>query len=148
MAIAYVPITVNPNTRKSRLVKNIPYYLLYSAATIIRAYTMYRPLRVFSTIGLLFAALGGLLGLRFLYFFIIGLAAGAPVGHVQSLILAAVLLIVGVQIGLIGLVADLIGSNRKLLEWTLYRVRRLELDRSDRHSSIDTSQADRPSLDR
>jgi glycosyltransferase involved in cell wall biosynthesis len=147
MAITYVPITVNPNTRKSRLVKNIPYYLLYSAATIIRAYTMYRPLRVFSTIGLLFAALGGLLGVRFLYFFIIGLAEGAPVGHVQSLILAAVLLIVGVQIGLIGLVADLIGFNRKLMEWTLYRVRRLELDRSDNHSSIDASQTDRPSRD-
>jgi hypothetical protein len=147
MAIAYVPITVNPNTRKSRLVKSIPYYLLYSAATIIRAYTMYRPLRVFSTIGLLFAALGGLLGLRFLYFFIIGLAEGAPVGHVQSLILAAVLLIVGAQIALIGLVADLIGFNRKLLEWTLYRVRRLELGRSANHSPIDASQTERPTPD-
>lgn len=148
MAIAYVPIIVNPNTRKSRLVKSIPYYLLNSAATIIRAYTMYRPLRVFSTIGLLFAALGGLLGLRFLYFFIIGLAEGAPVGHVQSLILAAVLLIVGVQIALIGLVADLIGFNRKLMEWTLYRVRRLELKQPDQPNPIDAAQPDRPLPDR
>lgn len=133
MAIAYVPITVNPHTRQSRLVRNIPYYLLHSGATIIRAYTMYRPLRVFSSIGLLFAGLGVLLSLRFLYFFIIGLSAGEPVGHVQSLILAAVLMIVGVQIGLIGLVADLIGFNRKLQEWTLYRVRRLELNRRPNH---------------
>jgi glycosyltransferase involved in cell wall biosynthesis len=141
MAVIYVPITVNPNTRKSRLVKNIPYYLLYSGVTIIRAYTMYRPLRVFSTIGLLFAGLGGLLGLRFLYFFIIGLSTGAPVGHIQSLILAAVLLIVGVQIGLIGLVADLIGFNRRLQENVLYRLKRIDLGEKA------TPPAERPPLD-
>jgi glycosyltransferase involved in cell wall biosynthesis len=143
MAIVYVSITVNPNTRKSRLVKNIPYYLLYSGVTIIRAYTMYRPLRVFSTIGLLFAGLGGLLGLRFLYFFINGLSTSAPVGHVQSLILAAVLLIVGVQIGLIGLVADLISFNRRLHEHTLYRLKRIDLG-DNAKLSVEQSSLDSP----
>jgi glycosyltransferase involved in cell wall biosynthesis len=128
MRIEYIPIAVNANTRKSRLIRNVPHYLLLSAVTIIRAYTMYRPLRVFVGIGAVFAGAGVLLGLRFLYFYLIGLATNSPVGHVQSLILAAVLIIVGVQIGLIGLVADLISFNRKLMERTLYRVRRMELE--------------------
>ena len=85
---------------------------------------MYRPLMVFTLISLIFL-LAGLLGSgRFLYFYVIGQGAG----HVQSLILSAVLLIVGFQIFLIGLVADLIGFNRKVLEEILYRLRRQELD--------------------
>ncbi|HET7377633.1 MAG TPA: glycosyltransferase family 2 protein [Anaerolineae bacterium] len=128
MSIKYIPIETNRETRKSRLVRNVPYYMLQSAITIIRAYAMYRPLRVFLSVGLLFAAVGVLLGARFLYFLVIGLAAGAPVGHVQSLILAAVLLIVGVQIGLIGLVADLIGFNRRLQEKILYRLKRIDFN--------------------
>jgi glycosyltransferase involved in cell wall biosynthesis len=125
--IEFVPITTNPQTRKSRLVKSIPNYLLHSGSTIIRAYTMYRPLRAFVSIGLVFLALGMLLSLRFLYFLAIGLAAGGPVGHVQSLILAAILMIVGVQVCLIGLAADLIGFNRRLNEKMLYRLKRLDL---------------------
>ncbi len=148
MAITYVSITVNPNTRKSRLVKSLPNYLLHSGVTIIRAYTMYRPLRVFSSIGLLFVGIGVLLGLRFLYYFLIGLSTNSPVGHVQSLILAAVLMIVGVQIGLIGLVADLIGFNRKLLEWTLYRVRRLELERPGSRGLTEHRPLDETALER
>jgi hypothetical protein len=85
---------------------------------------MYRPLRVFIGISLIFL-LAGLIGSgRFLYFFSIGKGAG----HVQSLILSAVLLIVGFQIFLIGLVADLIGFNRTVLEEILYRIRRQELN--------------------
>ena len=142
MAIAYVPIAVNANTRKSRLIKSLPHYLINSGATIIRAYTMYRPLRVFTSIGLLFAGVGFLLALRFLYFFLLSAANAEPTGHVQSLILAAVLMIVGVQIGLIGLVADLIGFNRKLLERTLYRVRSFDLAQS-RQKPIADPQSDR-----
>jgi hypothetical protein len=129
MAVAFVPITTNPQARRSRLMRSIPHYLMQSAITIIRAYTMYRPLRVFVGIGALFMAVGVFLGLRFLYFLLIQ-PAGNPAGHVQSLILAAILMIVGAQIGLIGLVADLIGFNRRLMERTLYRVKRLELEQS------------------
>ncbi len=135
--IEFVPITINPQTRKSRLAKSIPHYLLNSGITIIRAYTMYRPLRTFVSIGLFFLILGVLLGLRFLYFFIFG----AALGHVQSLILAAILMIVGVQTCLIGLVADLIGFNRRLHERELYRLKRIEL--SEPAAQIEQLQTDR-----
>ena len=123
-AVAFVPVRVNPQTRPSRLMRSIPHYITHSSSTIVRAYTMYRPLRVFTGLGLLLIAGGLLPGLRFLYFYIIGQGGG----HVQSLILAAVLLIVGFQTLLIGLLADLIGFNRKILEDMRYRVRRLELE--------------------
>ena len=122
MAIVYVPISVNPQTRKSRLMRNIPHYLVNSTATILRAYTMYRPLRVFFFLGGVMIAAGMALGMRFLYYYLSGMGTG----KVQSLILTAVLLIVGFQTCMIGLVADLIAFNRKILEETLYRVRKAE----------------------
>lgn len=123
MAVVFVPIRTNSQTRKSRLIRNIPSFISLSAVTILRFYTMYQPLRVFLTLGgaLLIGAL--ILGLRFLYFY--WLRSGAA-GHVQSLILAAILAIVGFQVCLIGLVAELVRMNRKMLEETLYRVRRME----------------------
>jgi glycosyltransferase involved in cell wall biosynthesis len=123
MAVEYIPVRTNEQTRPSRLMRGIPDYLANSITVILRAYTMYRPLRVFTAFSLIFL-LGGFIGtVRFLYFYIIGEGAG----HVQSLILSAVLLIVGFQVFLIGLVADLIGFNRKVLEEVLYRIRRIEL---------------------
>ncbi|HNS49558.1 MAG TPA: glycosyltransferase family 2 protein [Anaerolineae bacterium] len=124
MAVEYVPVRTNPRTRPSRLIRNTPQYLGQSTATILRTYTFYRPLRVFFAVGALLVIVGVALGLRFLYFFI---TSGGIAGHVQSLILAAILLIVGFQVGLIGLLADLIGFNRRILEEVLYRVRRMEL---------------------
>ena len=84
---------------------------------------MYRPLRVFTLFSMLLLLAGLFVGVRFLYFFIIGSGAG----HIQSLILSAVLMIIGFQTLMIGLVADLIGFNRKILEEVLYRLRRIEL---------------------
>jgi len=127
MAVVYVPIRVNPQTRKSRLMRNIPHYLVNSSVTILRAYTMYRPMRVFFFLGGSMIAAGMALGGRFLYYYI----QGRGTGMVQSLILTAVLLIVGFQTCLIGLVADLIAFNRKILEETLYRVRRMELEKGE-----------------
>ena len=83
---------------------------------------MYRPLRVFTGIGLLVFLSGLTIGIRFLYFFLIGQGNG----HIQSVILAAVLLILGFQVLLIGLIADLIGFNRKIIEEVLFRIRRIE----------------------
>jgi hypothetical protein len=91
--------------------------------TIVRAYSMYRPLRVFTALGALMIVGGILPGVRFLWL----MTHGEPKGHVQSLILAAILLIVGFQVLLIGLLADALSFSRKILEETLYRVRRLEL---------------------
>jgi glycosyltransferase involved in cell wall biosynthesis len=125
--VEYVKIRTNPQTRPSRLIKSIPHYLANSSATIVRSYTMYRPLRVFTLLGSLLL-LGGLaLGGRFIYFYFIGQGSG----HLQSVVLAAVLLIVGFQVLLIGLLADLIGFNRKILEELLYRVRFLEITQKE-----------------
>jgi glycosyltransferase involved in cell wall biosynthesis len=123
MAIAHVPIRSNARTRSSRLFSSVWTYIKASAATIIRIYAMYEPLKVFGTIGLVVFAGGLAVSLRFIYFFLIG----EGLGHVQSLIFSAVMMIVGFQIGLIGLLADVISGNRKLLEDLLYRVRRMEL---------------------
>ena len=116
IAITSVPIRTNPELRESRLFKSIRAYVQRSAGVIIRAYMMYRPLKFFSIIGGIFFLLGALLGVRFL-------AAGAT-GHVQSLILAAVLMLLGAQTFFMGLQADLIAANRKLLEEVQYRLRR------------------------
>jgi len=126
MAIAHVPIRSNPRTRKSRLFSSVWTYIKASAATIIRIYAMYEPLKVFGVIGLAVFGGGLAVSLRFVYFYLVG----EGLGHVQSLIFAAVLLIVGFQIALIGLLADVISGNRKLLEDLLYRVRRMELRQS------------------
>ena len=127
-AVEFVRIGINPQTRPSRLMKSIPHYIRKSGVTILRAYTMYRPLRVFTILGGAMIIAGMLPGVRFLWFFV----AGERVGHIQSLILAAILIIVGFQILLIGLLADLIANNRKLLEETLYRVRKMELAPTDK----------------
>ena len=122
-AVEFVPISINPQTRPSRLMRSIPHYIRKSGVTILRAYAMYRPLRVFTTTGLLLILLGMVPGIRFLWFFLIDRRGG----HVQSLILAAILIIVGFQVLLIGLLADLLAANRKILEEVVYRVRRIEV---------------------
>ena len=129
LAVGHVEIGTNGMLRESRLFKSITGYMKRSAQTIIRMYTMYRPLKVFMTAGVITTFFGVLIGMRYLYFFI----GGNGDGHIQSLILAAVLMIIGVRLGILGLVADLISNNRKILEETLYRVRKIEL--SDSHTS-------------
>lgn len=125
MAVEYVPVRTNPQTRPSRLMRSLPQYLMHSGLTILRTYTLYRALRVFLGLGTIMIAIGVILGLRFVYFFVTG---GGATGHIQSLILAAILLIVGFQVCLIGLIADLIGFNRKILEEILYRMRCMEME--------------------
>ena len=122
--VKFVPIRVNPQTRPSRLMRSIPHYISKSSVTIMRAYAMYRPLTVFTVLGSTFIVLGLIPGVRFLYFYF---WLGERIGHIQSLILCAILLIVGFQILLIGLLADILSSSRKMLEETVYRVRKLEL---------------------
>ncbi len=121
-AIEFVPIRTNAPTRPSRLMNNLPHFLSNSAQTILRAYTLYRPLRVFLAFGVILIFAGLAIGVRFLYFYFQDVRQG--VGHIQSLILAAILLIVGFQTALIGLLADLIGFNRKILEEILYHLRK------------------------
>jgi glycosyltransferase involved in cell wall biosynthesis len=122
-SVAFVRVGTNPQLRPSRLFPSMAKYIQLSGGTILRAYTLYRPLRVFLTLGLLLILLGSIPGLRYLYL----LATGQGVGHVQSLILAAILLVVGFQVVLIGLVADLMSFNHKIVEEVVYRLRKLEL---------------------
>ncbi|HPG40394.1 MAG TPA: glycosyltransferase family 2 protein [bacterium] len=122
LVVSHVPVRVNEQLRESRLFKGNWQYIKRSMSTIVRIYTMYEPLKMFTYIGGTIFLLGTLIGLRFLFYYLF--ISGA--GHIQSLILAAVLLIVGFQIFIIGLLADLIGANRQLIENVLYRVRKME----------------------
>ncbi len=117
--VVSVPIQTNPPHRPSRLMRGVGDYLMHSSVTIVRSYTMYRPLRVFTIIGTVLFLLGAALLIRFLVFFF----QGEGSGHVQSMIVSAVLLISGFQTWLIGLVADLINKNRKILEEILFRIK-------------------------
>jgi hypothetical protein len=112
MAVTSVPIRTNPDLRPSRLIRSLPDYVFRSAVTILRSFATYKPLRLFAGVGLLLCAAGGALGLRYLWLS----ATGEGAGHVQSVILGALLLGMGVLTGLIGIVADLIAVNRRLLE--------------------------------
>jgi glycosyltransferase involved in cell wall biosynthesis len=133
MAIAQIPISPR-ETRPSRLISSDWNYVKRSAATIVRIYAMYEPLKIFSYVGGLFLAAGLFLSARYVYFVWIGEGQG----HVQSVIVAAGLLGMGLTIVLIGLVADIIGSVRRLLEEVLYRQRRLEDQVSSRESGAET----------
>ena len=125
MAIAHVPIVTNARTRESRLFDSLFSYIKRSAATIVRIYAMYEPLKVFSYIGLSLFGVGLLLALRFLYNYFTDVTFGPR--FLQSLIFSAVFMIVGFQVVLIGLLADVISANRKLLEDLVYRVRKIEI---------------------
>jgi hypothetical protein len=124
LVVENIEISTNPELRKSRLFRSIPEYLVRSIATLVRVYTMYRPLKVFMTLGTLLFSAGFLIGIRFLYYYTIRQGAG----HVQSLILMAVMVMLGFQIMLLGLLSDLMAANRRLIENILSKVKRMELD--------------------
>ncbi len=123
IAILDVPIRTNEQLRPSRLIKNIPDYLLKSSLTIIRIFMTYQPFTFFVAPGIVFLIFGILVGLRFLYLFYFTSAGG---GHVQSLILAAILVSVGTFLMITGLLADLISVNRKLLERIDFQIQRIK----------------------
>ncbi|RMF64852.1 MAG: glycosyltransferase family 2 protein [Calditrichaeota bacterium] len=123
IAITHVPVETNETLRESRLFRSIPKYIKRSAATIFRIYTMYEPLKAFSIIGGVVFSGGLLLSLRFVYFYFTGNGGG----HIQSLILSAVLMLIGFQVFMIGLLADLIRGNRQLIEDVQYRVKKIEV---------------------
>jgi glycosyltransferase involved in cell wall biosynthesis len=117
-----ITIRTNKKTRESRLFSSIPNFLRMSISTLIRIYTMYKPLRVFFIVGCIMTVTGLMPIVRFLYFFMIG----AGDGHIQSLLLGSTLLILGFLTLIVGFVADLVSFNRKLMEKLLYRIEKLE----------------------
>lgn len=124
MAVTSVPIRTNAELRPSRLFSSMFGYVKKSMLTIIRAFIMYKPLRFFTLVGLIPIILGMGLGIRFLIYYFEGFGEG----HVQSLILASLLILVGVQTIVVGLQADIIAANRKILEDIQYHVRKLDYD--------------------
>lgn len=124
IAMQSVPIRTNPELRKSRLFSSMFGYVKRSMVTIIRSFLMYQPLKFFSMLGGTIFAIGLVLGIRFLVF----LAMGQGGGHVQSLILTSTLLLIGFQTFVIGLLADTVHANRKILEDIQYRVRKMDYE--------------------
>ena len=122
MAVTSVPIRTNGELRPSRLFNSMFGYIKKSMLTIGRAYMMYRPLAVFTAIASVFAASGVGLGLRY----VVKYAKGKGEGHVQSLILSSMLIIIGVLAGVVGLLADVISGNRKLIQEVQYELRRMD----------------------
>lgn len=128
MAVSSVPVETNEKTRESRLFSSIPKFIERQLTTIIRMYAMYQPLRVFFFIGVTLSIIGIIPIIRFLYFYFTGDGSG----HIQSLILGGTFTILGFISFLIALVADLINFNRHLIEQTLEKVRRIELEQADK----------------
>jgi glycosyltransferase involved in cell wall biosynthesis len=122
LPITSVPIRTNTCLRPSKLIKNTPHYIMRSINTVIRIFVTYRPFRFFAIPGAIFFCLGMLISLRFLYFYF----TGSGSGHMQSLILSALLLGSGIFLSIIGLIADLISVNRRLLEKLDWRIKKLE----------------------
>lgn len=125
MAIISVPIRTNGELRPSRLFGSMFGYIKKSMLTIVRAFLMYRPLQFFTIIGVILFLIGTGIGIRFLVYYFNGLGSG----HIQSLILSSMMIILGVMTGIVGLQADIIAANRKLLEDIQYHVRKLDCDR-------------------
>ena len=124
MAMTSVPIRTNAELRSSRLFNSMFGYIKKSMVTIVRSFMMYKPLRFFGSIGIILFVLGLILGIRYLVFFFTGDASG----HVQSLILSSTLMMMGAMTGIIGLQADIIAANRKILEDVQYHVRKIDYD--------------------
>ena len=127
MAIQSVSIATNEDLRPSRLLKSIGSYVRRSMATIVRMFVVYKPFQFFIGLGVLLFLGGFLIGLRFIYYLIVGEGDG----HIQSLILASVLLGIGFQTILVAFIADLLAVNRRLLEELQYRSRRIDLSQRE-----------------
>lgn len=121
--IKSVPVRTNPELRESRLFKSMFGYVKRSMVTILRSFMMYNPLKFFGAVGGVLFGAGIVLGIRFLLY---ALVSGSGAGHIQSLILMSVLLLMGVLVWVVGMLADITAANRKLLEDIQYRVRKMD----------------------
>jgi glycosyltransferase involved in cell wall biosynthesis len=126
-----VPIRTNPDLRPSRLVKSMGNYVLRSLATIVRIFATYRPMLFFWLLGGVLGAAGLVAGMRFLFY----VMTGTGNGHVQSVIFAAMCVTLGFLLFMLGFLADLMATNRRLLERLEWRIRRLELPPGQRAAS-------------
>ncbi len=127
LAIEHTPVRTNKKLRESRLFPSIQVYLRRTLVTMLKVYSMYRPLKLFTIAGGTIFLIGFAIGCRYLFFFF----QGQTEGHIQSLILSAITLIVGFQIIMMGIAAELIAVNRQLLEDIQLRVKKKEVESKD-----------------
>ena len=135
MAVTSVPIRTNAELRPSRLFSSMFGYVKKSMLTIGRALMMYKPLYCFACIAAVFGIAGVALGIRFIVF----LCMGSGSGHVQSLILASMLIIISVLCGVIGLLGDVISANRKLLEEIQFELRKMDYGKGHEEQKINNN---------
>lgn len=135
MRVISVPVRTNPDLRPSRLVKSNASYVLRSLTTIVRIFATYRPMLFFWLIGGAFTLVGLAAGIRFLVFYL----GGGGSGHVQSVVLAALSVILGFLMFVLGFLADLMATNRRLLERIEWRIKRLDLDGRDSSHAVNSS---------
>lgn len=128
LAIVSVPVRTHATPRPSRLFSSVPRFIINTGITIARAYTTHNPLRAFVSIGVVLSLIGLIPMLRFIWFFL----AGNGDGHIQSLVIGGALLIVGTLIAVLGILADLVSANRKLIEQALVEIRILKDDLDQR----------------
>lgn len=128
MTVVSVPVRVNPEMRPSRLFSSLLEYVRRSITTIVRMFVVYRPFRFFMLLGSLVFLAGFAVGVRFVYYYFQGQGGGM----IQSLILAAVLLLMGFHTVMLGFIADLLAVNRKLLEELQLGERKRSLGRSSK----------------
>lgn len=125
MSVASVPVGTNPDLRPSRLFPSVPAYVRRNALSIFRVYATYAPLRVFWTAALAAGLAAAVIWGRFGYFLLFSDEGGR--GHVQSLILGAVLFNVATVLAALGVIGDLVAGQRTIAQRTLEGVRRTEL---------------------
>ncbi len=143
LAVLSVPVRTNAATRPSRLFKSIPRFIMSTGVTITRAYTTFNALKVFVLLGALLTLIGLMPIARFVWFYL----SGDGDGHVQSLVIGGALLTVGVLVGVLGILADLIATNRKLIETSILKLRRIE-ERLDAAEAGRATGADKPAPQR
>jgi len=135
LTIESVPIGTNEKLRDSRLFKSIRQYVQRSALVILRSYLLYKPFATFMALGAVAFSAGSAIFLRFLWFY----AQGMGGGKVQSLVLAGALLVIGTQLAMMAMLADLVSANRTLAEESLLRLRRLEASMAQRSNDLPTT---------
>jgi len=140
LTVVSVPVETNERLRESRLIRSVPRYVVRSAVTILRIFLMYEPLRVFTILSLIPGLLGGILLLRYLYFFSIGEGSG----HIQSVVAGAALGILAFQVFLLGLLSDLIARNRRLIEDATLMLRQIRYESPAGRESVGQHVPDRP----
>ena len=141
LAVAHVPVRVNQKLRDSRLFPNLWSYLKRSASTMVRIYALYEPLKFFSYLGAVVGGVGLVILLRFLCHY---LTTEDPAGRIHSLQIGVTLFAMGIFIGLIGVVSDVIAANRQLLEDVQYRLRKMEADQANERRGSGSTRSGAP----